>query len=70
LILMTIEPGIHREFERDPIGRMFEIVDMPSDEVSDSFDQQKFNRRQSTLSFSPKMIVTCLLIFRFLILDE
>lgn len=51
MILMTIEPGIHRQFERDPMGRMFDVIDMPSEGGLNSFDQQQFNRRKLYLSF-------------------
>lgn len=30
MILMTIEPGVFQKFQSDPIGRMFDIIEMPS----------------------------------------
>jgi hypothetical protein len=30
LLLMTIEPGMKEQFQNDPIGRLFDVVEMPS----------------------------------------
>lgn len=30
MVLMTVEPGMLTRFRADPIGRMFNVVEMPS----------------------------------------